>query len=139
MQNVMYFIANPGFAQFCSTLTKLGTGHQVSAQGSKRHLLCQWFTLASAVSGGGGGGLGLARCQDLSFEVITDKERGGGAQSSSGKTSQLPQDPASLRTETQVLIIIFLMTSAVSRNQYISIHATFSYLSEVTAGESLCQ
>ena len=32
MQNVMYFFANPGFAQFCFTLTKLVTGHQVSAR-----------------------------------------------------------------------------------------------------------
>lgn len=41
------------------------------------------------------------------------------------------------RTETKVLIIIFLLHNQCSecwRNQYISIHATFSYLSEVMAG-----
>ena len=43
--------------------------------------------------------------------------------------------------EEQVLIITCLhaQRSELARNQYISIHATFSYLSEAVYGESLCQ
>ena len=58
-----------------------------------------------------------------------------------GKTSQLRETRPHLGTETQVVIILLLhdQRSVQRRNQYISIHATFSYLSEVTDRESLCQ
>ena len=58
-----------------------------------------------------------------------------------GKHRSYVETRPHLGTETQVVIILFLhdQRSVHSRNQYISIHATFSYLSEVTDRESLCQ
>ena len=112
------------------------------AQVSKWHLHClsQWFIMGS-VRGLGRGSWAWPSAKIAALRWSQTRREAAAHKAARGKTSQLLQDPASLRTETQVLIIIFLhdQCSERCRNQYISIHATFSYLSEVTAGESLCQ